>query len=89
MSQGLRVDFINRSCAEFRGSRGIREIYTQMFRRPPVYNTRTRSWSAPPKRVVDLAAWCEARGWNVTYTGDPQTASPPLVEQHDPGVGLW
>jgi hypothetical protein len=86
----LEVDFINRNCAEFRGF-GIREVYTREFGRPPVYNTRTRSWAASPARVTDLAALCESRGWLVTYSEPPPPVADatPETTAAEPQDALW
>jgi hypothetical protein len=95
----LQVDFINRSCAEFRGFPDLREVYRREFGRVPVYNTRTKSWVSTPAKVTDLAALLEMRGWSVSYSGAPATSSCQrdvdgpdqldVSETVDPGRGLW
>lgn len=106
---------INRSCVEFRGH-NVRERYVELFRRPPVYNTRTRSWVTTPARMRDLVAHLENLNYDISITGataeiksrvedkvvstsstTPTSRSSKrdhlvddhLVEQPDPGRGLW
>lgn len=54
--------------AEFRGP-GSREMYVDLFHRPPVYNTRTRCWVTVPKKARDLVALAEARRYDVVVQG--------------------
>ncbi len=67
-----QFDYINRSCVEFRGGHGIREVYRQQFGRLPVFNTRTRSWVTTPTRAADFVALLESRNWFVTYSARPE-----------------
>lgn len=58
--------------AEFSGP-GSRELYVNLAGRPPVYNTRTKSWVTVPKRAKDLVALAETRGYDVVVTaGDAE-----------------
>ena len=60
--------------AEFSGY-GSRELDIDLKGRPPVYNTRTKRWTAQPRTLRDLIALAESRAWDVTvleYAGVPE-----------------
>lgn len=93
----LEIEAINANCVEFTGY-GARELHTESAGRPPVWNTRTRRWVTSPRRVPNLVALAELRGWDVRL--DPNlsavltlrgatTGSDQDVEQPDPVGGLW
>jgi hypothetical protein len=97
----LELVKINDNCVEFTGY-GARELHTQSAGRPPVWNTRTRRWVTSPRRVPNLVALAELRGWEVlldkalqedfvvTPSGLPDSKTAmPVFEQADPGRGLW
>ncbi|MCD4525230.1 hypothetical protein [Nocardioides sp. cx-173] len=98
----LEIVHINQNCVEF-GGYSVRELHTQSAGRPPVWNTRTRRWVTSPRRLDDLVALAERRGYAVEITGAPasRSSSAPRVDvafnppvglnddQPDPGRGLW
>jgi hypothetical protein len=81
---------------EFSGY-GSRGLYIELRGRPPVFNTRTRRWTAQLQTTRDLIALAESRGWHVTVTGaqavdvaaaagdEPKPAAAPPPEPE----GLW
>lgn len=94
-----RLEFvhINRNCVEFAGY-GARELHAEATGRPPVYNSRTRRWVTSPRRIPNLVALAESRGWEVrldrtlldasTTDVSPAMATP-AHEQIDPADSLW
>lgn len=50
--------------AEFSGHRS-RQLYVDLRRRPPVFNTRTKRWTCQLSTAADLCALAESRGWSV------------------------
>lgn len=67
--------------AEFAGY-GSRELYVSLRGRPPVWNTRTRRWTAQLRTARDLVALAESRGWDIAVTAaEPEPARP--------SEGLW
>lgn len=79
------------SWAEFSGY-GSRELYVDLRRRPPVYNTRTRRWTAQLETARDLVALAESRGWSVMVHGEQAETSRPdrdVSLPRETEVGLW
>ena len=68
MSGRLLTVVIGDGWAEFAGH-GSRSLYVELRGRPPVYNTRTRRWTAQLQTARDLVALAESRGWQVVITG--------------------
>lgn len=67
MSRLVLTVVMGHNWAEFRGY-GSREMYVSLFRRGPVFNTRTRRFSTVPDRARDLVALAETRGYDVVVT---------------------
>jgi len=67
MKRRLLTVVLGDNWAEFSGY-GSREMYVSLFRRGPVYNTRTRRFSTVPDRARDLVALAETRGYDVVVT---------------------
>jgi hypothetical protein len=76
--------------AEFSGH-GSRELYVELRGRPPVYNTRTRRWTAQLQTARDLVALAESRRWSVTVVGghDGHDLAGPEVLEPEPEASLW
>lgn len=93
----LKIVLINANAAEFTGW-GSRDLYRELTRKQPVYNTRTRSWVTTPARARDLAVFAETTGWDVFVTGatarEPgalavSSETPASPEHADRAAGLW
>lgn len=78
--------------AEFSGY-GSRELYVELRRRPPVFNVRTRRWTAQITTARDLVALAESRGWAVVVNGaEPANIAAAAGSPTEPAPepeGLW
>lgn len=65
----LQVCFATQAGAYVRGY-GSRELVTDLCSRPPMYNSRLRSWVTQTCTAKDLIAVAESRGWVVEVVSE-------------------
>ena len=60
----LTVTPVNASLTVLNGP-GVRDVVTEIRRKPPCWSSRPRGWAVMPSTAADVVALCESRGWLV------------------------